>query len=79
MIFLVTIWLYDDLDFEDAIKKDKRSFCQFFCDSIIEKQIEFNAICESEPLHPFSLKMILLVLKIVLYFVVNGIFIVKII
>jgi len=64
----------DDLDFEDALKKDKRSFCQFFGDSIIEKQMLFNVICESEPLRPFSLKMILLILKIVLYFVVNGIF-----
>ena len=64
----------DDLEFEDAMRKDNRSFCQFFCDSIIEKQMIFNAFCESEPLRPFSLKMILLVLNIVLYFVVNGIF-----
>jgi hypothetical protein len=64
----------DDLEFEDAMRKDHRSFCQFFCDSIIEKQMIFNAFCESEPLRPFSLKMILLVLNIVLYFVVNGIF-----
>jgi hypothetical protein len=57
----------DDLEFEDAMRKDNRSFCQFFCDSIIEKQMIFNAFCESEPLRPFSLKMILLVLNIVLY------------
>ena len=56
------------------MRKDNRSFCQFFCDSLIEKQMIFNAFCESEPLRPFSLKMILLVLNIVLYFVVNGIF-----
>ena len=64
----------DDLDFEDAIRKDHRSFFQFFCDSLIEKQMLLNVFCESEPLHPFSLKIMLLVLNIVLYFVVNGIF-----
>ena len=64
----------DDLDFEDSMRKDSRSFCQFFCDSLMEKQMILNAFCQSEPLRPISIKIILFVLNIVLYFVVNGIF-----
>ena len=64
----------DDLDFDDAIQKDHRSFCEYFCDSIVNKQIIVNTFYSSEPLNPISLKIILFILTIDLYFVVNGMF-----
>ena len=64
----------DDLDFEETIIKDHRSFFEYLCDSIIDKQIIVNTFYASEPLRPISLKIILFVINIVLYFVVNGFF-----
>jgi hypothetical protein len=64
----------DDLDFEDTIIKDHRSFFEYLCDSIIDKQIIVNTFYASEPLRPISLKIIIFVINIVLYFVVNGFF-----
>ena len=64
----------DSLDFDDAIKKDERSFCEFFCDSIYEKQIIINTFFLQEPLRPLSIKLILIILIVILYFTINGLF-----
>ena len=64
----------DDLDFDDAIQKDHRSFFEYLCDSIVDKQIIVNTFYSSEPLNPISLKIVLFILTIDLYFVVNGLF-----
>jgi len=70
---------YDDMDFEDALKNDNRTFYEFFCDRIKENQIIMNTFFYKEDLKPISIKMILLLLNINLYFVINGLFLVKII
>ena len=64
----------DDLDFEDIILRDKRSFLDYLCDSIIDRQLIINTFYVSEPLKPFSLKIILFVINLILYFVINGLF-----
>ena len=61
----------DDLEFDDAIKFDKRTFCEFFSERLAEKQITMNTFYQKENLKPMSIKIILLLLNIVLYFVIN--------
>jgi hypothetical protein len=66
---------FDDMEYDDAIKLDKRSFCVFFTDKLKSKQILMDTFCNKENLMPMSIKIILLALNIDLYFVVNGLFI----
>ena len=65
---------YDDMDFEDALKYDKRTFYEFFCDRFNENQIIMNTFFNKENIKPMSIKILLLLLNIDLYFVVNGFF-----
>ena len=64
----------NDLDFDDALKKDERGFCEYFCDSVIEKQNIINTFFLNEPIKPKSIKIILFILILILYFVINGMF-----
>ena len=64
----------DDMEFDDAIKKDKRSFCGFFIDIIEEKQSLAYTFISSDPINTRMIKFILFSLNITLYFVVNGLF-----
>ena len=66
---------FEDIDFDDALKYDKRSFCQFFYERFKEKQIIINTFFKHENLKPTCIKIILLLINIDLYFVINGIFI----
>ena len=65
---------YDDMDFEDALKYDKRTFHEFFFDRFNENQIIMNTFFYKENIKPMSIKILLLLLNIDLYFVVNGLF-----
>ena len=64
----------DDLEYDDAIKYDKRTFFVFLSDRLKEKQIFMDTFFNREHLRPFSIKVILLLLHIDLYFVINGLF-----
>ena len=64
----------DDMEYDDAIKLDKREFCEFFGEKIKENQIIMNTFYFKENLRPMSIKIILLLLNIDLYFIVNGLF-----
>jgi len=64
----------DDLEYDDAIKYDKRTFFKFLSDRLKEKQILMDTFFNKENLRPISIKVILLLLKIDLYFVINGLF-----
>ena len=64
----------DDYDFEDSMEKDNRSFFEYLCDSIIDKQLIVNTFYSNDPLRPISIKIILFNINIILYFIVNGIF-----
>ena len=64
----------DDLEYDDAIKYDKRTFFVFLSDRLKEKQIFMDTFFNREHLRPFSIKVILLLLNIDLYFVINGLF-----
>ena len=64
----------NDLDYDDAIKKDKRKFCEYFCEKLKNNQIILNTFCVIEPLRPRVIKIMLFILQIDLYLVVNGLF-----
>lgn len=62
------------MDYDNAIKRDNRSFCRIFMDKIISKILILNIIFNYEPLNPRPIKIILLILNIELYFFINGLF-----
>ena len=50
----------DEMEFDDAIKLDKRQFCQYFSDNIKNNQIISNTFCLKEIFKPISIKIIFL-------------------
>ena len=64
----------DDMDYDDAKKKDQRKFCVYFGDKLKSNQIILNTFFYYEPFKPRAIKIILFILQIDLYFFVNGLF-----
>ena len=62
------------MEFDDAIKRDKRGFCQYFCDILKEKQSFAYTFIATDRINTRMIKLILFSLNITLYFVVNGLF-----
>ena len=62
----------DDMEYDDAIKNDKRTFHIFFCDRIKKKQMIANTFFYKENLKTLSIKILLFLLNIDLYFSING-------
>ena len=62
----------DGMDFEDAIIKGNRNFCEFFIEALKERQIIANTFIAYDPLKTRTMKIMLFILNIMLYFVVNG-------
>ena len=64
----------DEMEYDDAIKLDKREFCEKNEEKLKEKQIIMYTFYNKENLTPKSIKIILLLLNIDLHFVINGLF-----
>ena len=64
----------DDLEFDDAVALDKRKYCEHMQENLLEDQIIANTFIAEDPIKPRSIKIILFILNIILYFVVNGLF-----
>ena len=64
----------DDMEFEDILKNDKRTFCEYYCDKFKERQIIMDTFFNPESLKPMSIKIIIFLLNIILYFFINGLF-----
>ena len=65
---------FNEMDYDDAIKKDKRKFFSSFCESIKENQIILVTFFSENPLKPKTIKLMLFNLNILLYLVINGLF-----
>jgi hypothetical protein len=65
---------FDERDFEDVVFKDKRKFCQYFCQKYKNDQIFINAFFIHEILRPRALKFLILIKTIEFYFVINALF-----
>ena len=66
--------LFDETDLDEVIENDKRTFSQYFCENLKHTQILINTFFVSENLRPRTLKIILLILTLELYFTVNALF-----
>ena len=64
----------DDMDYDNAIKRDTRDFCKYFGDNLKSDILILNIFCNYEPLNPVPIKCLLFILNIDLYFFVNGLF-----
>ena len=64
----------DDMDYDEAIRKDHRKFFECFIEKIKNNHIIINIFCEDEFIKPRSIKILLLILQIILYFFINGLF-----
>ena len=64
----------DDMDYDDAVKRDKRAFCQYFYDKLKINQLILSTFLIKEPLRPRTLKILLFILNIDLYLFINGLF-----
>ena len=62
------------MDYDDALIKDDRKFCEYFYETLKEKQIIANTFFASDMLKTRTLKIIIFILNIILYLVVNGLF-----
>ena len=62
------------MEYDDAIKNDKRTFCDFFIDRLKTKQMIADTFYHKDNIRPLSIKIILFLLNIDLYFAINGLF-----
>ena len=65
---------FDENDFDDVIEKEKRPFCSYFCEKFKTGQLFINSFYIKDPLRPRSLKILVLITNIELYFLINAIF-----
>jgi len=65
---------YDEMDFDEAIRKDHRKFCACYVDKLKDNQIIINTFCSDEPIKPKSIKVLFLIFQLDLYFFINGLF-----
>jgi len=65
---------FDETDFDEVLDKDKRTFCEYFFEKFKNNQIFINTFFINEILRPKSLKFIILIITIELYFVINALF-----
>ena len=64
----------EDMEFDDAVFKDKRKYCEHMRTNLIEDQLITAAFVAEDPIKPRSIKIMVFILHLVLYFVVNGFF-----
>ena len=64
----------DEMEYDDAVVLDKRKFGEHFLECLKEKQIIAHTFIANDKLKPRSMKIIVLILNFILYFVVNGLF-----
>ena len=65
---------YDEMDYDEAIRKDHRKFCTCYVDKLKDNQIFINTFCINEPIKPKSIKVLFLIFQFTLYFFINGLF-----
>ena len=47
----------DDMEFDDAVAKDKRTYCEHMVENLIEDQIILSTFISEEKLKPRSIKI----------------------
>ena len=62
----------DDLEYDEAVEKDKRKLCQIFSDIVKNDNMMIRTFFISDNVRPKSIKILLFVLIINLYLVINA-------
>ena len=62
----------DEMEYDDAIHFEKRTFSEHFLETLKEKQITAHTFISDDILKPKSMKIIVFILTVLFYFVVNG-------
>ena len=62
----------DEMEYDDAIHFEKRTFSEHFMETLKEKQITAHTFISDDILKPKSMKIIVFILTVLFYFVVNG-------
>ena len=62
----------DDMEYDDAIFYDKRKFCEYFAQTLKEKQFFANTFFAHDDLNPRTIKIIFFVFYSNFEFVING-------
>jgi hypothetical protein len=65
---------FEESDYDEVIEEDKRSFCEYLRDKIIDNQLILNIIFVKEEIKPRAIKITILILTIDLFFLINGLF-----
>ena len=64
----------DEMEFDDALFYDQRKFKDLLADYLQERQMIAHTFIAQDDLKPRTMKIIVFILNIILYFVVNGFF-----
>ena len=62
----------DDMDFDDAAEKDKRTFCEYFCENVKNRIIIIKTFFIEDKIKPKSIKIMVFILNIAFYLSING-------
>ena len=65
---------FDESDFDEVVEEDKRSFCEYLRDKILDNQLILNIIFINEEIKPRAIKITILILTFDLFFLINGLF-----
>ena len=63
-----------ELDYEEAIIYDKRSFCKMLWFLLKERHTLINTFCSQSHLKPFPTKLLVFIFNLSCYCVINGLF-----
>ena len=58
----------NELNYEEAIVEDKRSFPKFYHSLVLDKQIILSTIVNKSPIYPLSLRLIMLLFTLMTFF-----------
>ena len=64
----------EDMEFDDAVVKDKRKYYEHMRENLIEDQLITAAFIAEDPIKPRVIKIMVFILNVILYFVVNAFF-----
>ena len=65
----------EEMDYDDSIRKDKRKFWKYFSDILLDNQILLYTFISNGPFKTKTIKIIILLLHILLFFVFIALFI----
>ena len=65
---------FEEMDYDDIVEFDKRTFCQYFCEKMQEDQMIINTFFISHYTKPKAIKIAIFIFNIDMYFLINGMF-----